>query len=188
MRIIFLDHYGVMCRAAPGIMRTMTSLPTAAELTGRRSWEPFDPDCVRVLNDILAATAADIVVTSDWKHSKNLAEIGDFYEAQGVITRPIGCTASLNQRFATVQQQRAAEITHWINGHAGIASWVAVDDLGMQLNHLVWAQDPHAAITAPHLADQIIDQLVTHQLTQSEEICDCTMTHDTMSKGGVKHG
>ena len=150
-----------MCRAVQGITRTPTSLPTAAELTGRRSWEPFDPDCVRVLNDILAATAADIVVTSDWKHSKNLAEIGDFYEAQGVITRPIGCTASLPITHYTLHQQRAAEIDHWVETYPGIDSWIAVDDLHMQLAHFAWAQDPHAAICAPGLAELIIDTLIT---------------------------
>ena len=149
-----------MCRAAQGITRTTTSLPTAAELTGRRSWESFDPDCVRVLNDILAATAADIVVTSDWKHSKNLAEIGDFYEAQGVITRPIGCTASLPITHDTLHQQRAAEIDHWVETCPGIDSWIAVDDLHMQLAHFAWAQDPHAAICAPGLADRITSTLI----------------------------
>jgi HAD domain in Swiss Army Knife RNA repair proteins len=148
-----------MCRAVPGITRTPTSLPTAAELTGRRSWEPFDTDCVRVLNTILAATAADIVVTSDWKHSKNLAEIGDFYETQGVITRPIGCTASLRTAHDTLHQQRAAEIVHWVKTYHGIHSWIAVDDLHMQLAHFAWAQDPHAAICAPKLADRIISTL-----------------------------
>ena len=150
-----------MCRAVQGITRTMTSLPTAAELTGRRSWEPFDPDCVKVLNHILAATAADIVVTSDWKHSKNLAEIGDFYEEQGVIVRPIGCTPSLRTAHDTLHQQRAAEIAHWVETYPGIDSWIAVDDLYMQLAHFAWAQDPHAAICAPGLAELIIDTLIT---------------------------
>ena len=159
MRIIFLDHYGVMCRAAPGITRTTTSLPTAAELVGRRSWEPFDADCVKVLNDILTSTAADIVVTSDWKHSKNLAEIGDFYAAQGVIVRPIGCTASLRTAHDTLHQQRAAEIVHWVKTYPGIDSWIAVDDLHMQLAHFAWAQDPHAAICAQGLAEHIIGSL-----------------------------
>jgi len=160
VRTIFLDHYGVMCRAVPGIMRTPTSMPTAAELTGRRSWEPFDSDCVIVLNDILAATAADIVVTSDWKHSKNLEEIGDFYEEQGVIVRPIGCTPSLRTAHDTLHQQRAAEIVHWVKTYPGIDSWIAVDDLHMKLANFAWAQDPHAAICAPGLVDRITSTLI----------------------------
>jgi hypothetical protein len=115
---------------------------------------------VRVLNDILAATAADIVVTSDWKHSKNLEEIGDFYETQGVISRPIGCTASLRTAHDTLHQQRAAEIAHWVETYPGIDSWIAVDDLHMELAHFAWAQDPHAAICAPGLADRVIATLI----------------------------
>ena len=160
MKVIFLDHYGVMCRARPGTTRTTTSLPTAAELTGRLPWEPFDRDCVKVLNDILAATAADIVVTSDWKRSKNLEEIGDFYAAQGVIKRPIGCTPSLKIAYDTLQQQRAAEIAHWVETYPGIDRWIAVDDLHMELAHFAWAQDPHAAICAPSLSEYIIATLV----------------------------
>ena len=143
-----------MCRAVPGIMRTMTSLPTAAELAGRRSWEPFDPDCVRVLNDILAATAADIVVTSDWKRTKNLAEIGDFYAAHGVITRPIDVTSDVNGNYEHYALRRTAEIKQWLF-HNAVPAWCAVDDLWMDLEHFAWAQDPHAAISAPGLADQI---------------------------------
>jgi hypothetical protein len=160
VRIIFLDHYGVMCRAVPGTMRTPTSLPTGTELQGRLPWEQFDPDCVRVLNDILGATAADIVVTSDWKRSKNLEEMGDFYEAQGVIARPIGCTPSLAITHDTLHQQRAAEIAHWVKTYPGITSWIAVDDIHMELAHFAWAQDPHAAICATGLADHITATLI----------------------------
>ena len=149
-----------MCRAAPGITRTTTSLPTAAELTGRLPWEPFDPECVAILNRILATTLADIVVTSDWKHSKNLTDIGDFYAAQGVIKRPIGCTPSLKIAYDTLQQQRAAEIAHWVETYPGIDRWIAVDDLHMELAHFSWAQDPHAAICAPSLSEYIIATLV----------------------------
>ena len=160
MKVLLLDHYGVMCRAAPGTMRTPTSLPTSEELRGRLPWEPFDADCVKVLNDILGATAADIVVTSDWKHSKNLRDMGDFYAAQGVIVRPIGCTASLRTAHDTLHQQRAAEIAHWVETYPGIDRWIAVDDLHMQLAHFAWAQDPHAAICAQGLAEYIIATLV----------------------------
>ena len=159
MKVIFLDHYGVMCRARPGTTRTTTSLPTAAELTGRLPWEPFDRDCVKVLNDILAATAADIVVTSDWKRSKNLADIGDFYAAHGVIKRPIDITSDVNGNFERYALRRTAEIQQWVT-HNDVTAWCAVDDLWMELDCFAWAQDPHAAITAPGLAEYIIATLV----------------------------
>ena len=148
-----------MCRASQGTMRTKTSLPTSEELRGRLPWEPFDPECVAILNRILATTLADIVITSDWKHSKNLRDMGDFYAAQGVITGPRGCTPSLRITDLTPHQQRASEIGHWLDCHPGIASWIAVDDLYMELAHFAWAQDPHAAICAPGLADHIITTL-----------------------------
>jgi len=59
----------------------------------------------------------------------------------------------------TLHQQRAAEIDHWVETYPGIDSWIAVDDLHMQLAHFAWAQDPHAAICAPGLAEHIISSL-----------------------------
>ena len=143
-----------MCRASPGTIRTRTSLPTSEELQGRLPWEPFDPACVAILNDIVATTLADIVITSDWKHSKNLADIGDFYATQGVIKRPIDVTSDVNGNFEHYALRRTAEIQQWLS-HNDVTTWCAVDDLWMELDCFVWAQDPHAAITAPGLADQI---------------------------------
>lgn len=159
MKVILLDHYGVMCRASPGTIRTRTSLPTSEELQGRLPWEPFDPACVSILNDILATTLADIVIASDWKHSKNLSDIGDFYAAHGVIKRPIDVTSDVNGNFERYAMRRTAEIQQWVT-HNDVTAWCAVDDLWMELDCFVWAQDPHAAITAPGLADQIISTLM----------------------------
>ena len=159
MKVILLDHYGVMCRASPGTIRTKTSLPTSEELKGRLPWEPFDPACVSILNCILATTLADIVIASDWKHSKNLSDIGDFYAAHGVIKRPIDVTSDVNGNFERYAMRRTAEIQQWVM-HNDVTAWCAVDDLWMELDCFVWAQDPHAAITAPGLADQIIGTLM----------------------------
>ena len=158
MKVIFLDHYGVMCRASPGTLRTRTSLPNSEELQGRMPWEPFDPTCVAILNGILATTLADIVIASDWKHSKNLTDIGDFYDAQGVIKRPIDVTADVNGDYEHYAMRRTAEIQQWLS-HNAVTAWCAVDDLWMDLECFAWAQDPHAAITALGLADQIIEIL-----------------------------
>jgi hypothetical protein len=109
---------------------------------------------VSILNDILATTLADIVIASDWKHSKNLTDIGDFYATQGVIKRPIDVTSDVNGDFERYALRRTAEIKQWLT-HNDVTAWCAVDDLWMELDCFVWAQDPHAAITAPGLADQI---------------------------------
>ena len=159
MKVIFLDHYGVMCRASLGTIRTKTSLPTSQELQGRLPWEPFDPACVSILNGILATTLADIVIASDWKHSKNLTDIGDFYAAQGVIKRPIDVTSDVNGNFERYALRRTAEIKQWLI-HNDATAWCAVDDLWMDLDCFAWAQDPHAAITDPGLVNHIISTLM----------------------------
>jgi hypothetical protein len=114
---------------------------------------------VSILNGILATTLADIVIASDWKHSKNLTDIGDFYAAQGVIKRPIDVTSDVNGNFERYALRRTAEIKQWLI-HNDATAWCAVDDLWMDLDCFAWAQDPHAAITDPGLVNHIISTLM----------------------------
>ena len=67
MKYIFLDIDGVL--ACDAQMYT-----NAKKFQKKREWAkelnvlyPFDPICVKVLNEILEATGAEIILSSDWK-------------------------------------------------------------------------------------------------------------------------
>jgi hypothetical protein len=47
------------------------------------------------LNEILEQTGAEIVVSSDWRIWCSVEEMGDYYESQGIIKRPIDFTGNV---------------------------------------------------------------------------------------------
>lgn len=157
MKVIFLDNDGVICLAnnwgsrhkkqkkwgGRKLSMSMSSIPIEYR------FDNFDVKAVKVLNQILETTGAEIVVSSDWRLHANLEELGDYYEAQGIIKRPIGVTERFYftnwleegfikdhgefpwSRHEDLEQQRHFEIKRWLRDHPEVTHWVAVDDLYM---------------------------------------------------------
>lgn len=159
MKVLFLDNDGVIClsnnwgsrskkaqkyRAENGIEQRLSSsnmdLPVDCRL------DNFDTKAIKVLNDILEKTGAEIVVSSDWRFHANLQELGDYYESQGIIKRPIATTNRTEDinpelwkvlRFrADLELERSIEILDWLQKHPEVTNWVAVDDLDMSIDFL----------------------------------------------------
>lgn len=106
-------------------------------------FDDFDKKAVIILNQILTETGAEIVVSSDWKKHATLEELGDYYESQGIIKRPIALTKSwvgcdkpedfewkLSLKY---EQERSFEINQYVKDNPEITHWVAVDDLDMSM-------------------------------------------------------
>lgn len=55
-------------------------------------FDDFDKDAVAILNEIIEATGAEIVVSSDWQNHATLEELGQYYLKQGIIKAPIDVT------------------------------------------------------------------------------------------------
>jgi hypothetical protein len=119
-RIIFLDIDGVL---AP-ILR----------------WDRYgdlDRACVQVLNEIIAASGADVVVSSTWRHGKSVAELQAILDAEGFAGRVVGKTPS-----DLVGAYRGDEIAAWLAEHPA-AGFVIIDDhadMGELRSHLVLTQ------------------------------------------------
>lgn len=104
-------------------------------------FDNFDKKSIKVLNQILEETGAEIVVSSDWRLFANLEELGDYYISQGIIKKPIGFTKKLGQfdvpeefpwsRQWDREQTRCLEIQQWLKEHTEVTHWVAIDDLNM---------------------------------------------------------
>lgn len=126
MKIIFLDLDGVMCTSA-------------CYGKGKdNKWDSymFDPKCVAVLNFILQETGAEIILSSDWRHSYTLQEMREIFCHNNVIKGPIGFTQLMKSYTAdNLEFGRSDEINKWCEIHAwkGDIKWVAVDDLNMTL-------------------------------------------------------
>jgi hypothetical protein len=151
MKIIFLDHDGVICLDNNwGGRRKKQKKWEGMKLSMDRKGIPveyrfdnFDQKAVSVLNEILDETDAEIVVSSDWKHWATVEEMGEYYEIQGIKKKPIDFTKNLGQcsfqdkksfqwsSTYDLEQSRYVEITQYLMDHPEITQWVAVDDLHM---------------------------------------------------------
>ena len=81
------------------------------------------------------------MVSSDWKLHANLEELGEYYESQGIVKKPIATTPNLEDfdpdsdglyRWkGWLERKRILEIEKYIEMNPNITHWVAIDDLNM---------------------------------------------------------
>jgi hypothetical protein len=116
------------------------------EIPTQYRFDNFDKGAIKILNEILEETGAEIIVSSDWRFHANLEELGEYYLSQGIIKKPIGATDMFKDIFpkewsglrfrAELELERSMEIQHWVDNHSEITHWVAVDDLDMSVQFL----------------------------------------------------
>lgn len=152
MKVIFLDHDGVIClssefggrfkkqrKVGRKLSQSVASLPIEAR------FDNFNKKAIKILNEILEETGAEIVISSDWKNFATVEELGIYYEQQGIIKKPIDFTPWLKDcdwhlkeytefpwvRYWDLEQTRSIEIRQHLINHPEITKWVAIDDLNM---------------------------------------------------------
>lgn len=158
MKVIFLDHDGVICLSSEWGGRFKKQKEwggrklsmTTREMPLEYRFDNFNKKAIKVLNQIIEETGAEIVTSSDWKRWANLEEMGEYYESQGIIKKPIALTTNLGQctwyndkvwiwspRW-DLEMTRVIEITQFLHDHPEVTHWVAVDDLDMGKNGEDW--------------------------------------------------
>ena len=153
MKVIFLDHDGVICLSTEWggrhkkqrkfgrkMSQGMLEMPVNVR------FDNFNNKAVKVLNEILEETDVEIVVSSDWKRWATVEEMGEYYESQGIKKKPIDFTPNLGQctwyikeypagfiwsRAWELEQTRTIEIKQYLVDHPEITNWVSIDDLRM---------------------------------------------------------
>ena len=91
---------------------------------------PFDPKCVKVFNEILDETGADIVLSSDWKELFNLKDLDTIFKFNGVNKSPIDVTISELASFGNQTMNRAFQIGEYVM-RKSITNYVVIDDLNV---------------------------------------------------------
>ena len=157
MKVIFLDHDGVIClstewgsrfkkqtKVGRKLSQSIESLPVDAR------FDNFNKKAVKILNEILEETGAEIVVSSDWKRWANVEEMGEYYESKGIIKKPIAFTPNLGQctwyndkvwiwsKDWDLEMSRVIEIKQYLHDHPEITHWVSIDDLDMGKTGKKW--------------------------------------------------
>lgn len=196
MKIIFLDHDGVICldnnwgsrrkkQDKWGGRKLSMSL---REIPLEYRFDNFDKKAIDVLNEILETTGAEIVVSSDWKAWASIEQMGEYYEMQGIIKKPIAYTKNLGQcsfqdtksfvwsSTYDLEQSRYVEITQYLMDHPEITHWVSIDDLHMGrhvenskygafdrddwgLENFVWTPRPSEGIKQSGVKEKILKYL-----------------------------
>ena len=163
MKVIFLDHDGVICLSNNWGGRTKKWAKYRSENPDSSKekkdapvsfrFDDFDTKSVKVLNEILEETGAEIVVSSDWKLHATLEELGEYYELHGIIKKPIALTPNLGKctwyndiiwvwspRWE-LEMIRVIEIKQYLHDHPEITHWVSIDDLNMGKNGEEWKDE-----------------------------------------------
>jgi hypothetical protein len=147
MKVIFLDHDGVICLSGQWGNRAKKrkrfidefGMPSNdMDMPVNYRFDDFDKGAIKVLNEILEETGAEIVISSDWRRWATVEEMGDYYTQQGIVKKPIAYTTSVLQKDlpyhdwrTELEETRSYEILEYLNTHPEIVSWVAIDDLNM---------------------------------------------------------
>ena len=132
------------------------------------------------MNEFLDLTGAEVVVSSDWKRLANVEEMGEYYESQGILKKPIAFTPNLSEcnnyddtfpwfRQWDLEQTRSLEIKQYLLNHPEVTHWVAVDDLNMGkdepwkdvwgLENFVLTPRGREGIKQPGIKDKILNYL-----------------------------
>lgn len=144
--VLFLDNDGVIClsnnwgsRVKKRKKDKVSLVMNDPDVEAKYRFDYFDKKAIKVLNQILEETGAEIVVSSDWRLYANLEELGDYYLSEGIIKKPIGVTkryigCDKPDEFEWVrrtmyEQQRCIEVRQYLTDHPEITHWVCVDDL-----------------------------------------------------------
>ena len=97
MKVIFLDHDGVICLSTEWGSRHKKQKKFGRkmsqgmlEIPVEVRFDNFNKKAVNILNEILEETGAEIVVSSDWKRWANVEEMGEYYESKGIKKKPAG--------------------------------------------------------------------------------------------------
>jgi hypothetical protein len=104
-RVIFLDIDGVLAPI--------------------RQWDRYgdlDPTCIRVLNDIVTAAGADVVVSSTWRYGRTVADLQAMLDTHGFTGRVLDMTPTTMNGAS-----RAEEIAAWLAEHT-VGDYVIIDD------------------------------------------------------------
>jgi hypothetical protein len=155
MKVIFLDHDGVICLSGNWGSRFKKQKKERKKLsqdvmsmTVDARFDNFDKKAVKVLNEILGQTGAEIVVSSDWRVWCSVEEMGDYYESKGIIKRPIDFTGNnidgekvTWHRNWDLEGTRSIQIQEWLKEHPEVTHWVAIDDLNMAKTGLHYSME-----------------------------------------------
>lgn len=167
MKILFLDHDGVICLSTEWGSRFKNK-------EGLDSvFDRFNEKAIKVLNEIIEVTDCEIVISSDWRFHASLSDMRELYKVRGIIKQPIGYTGLVKSSATDLELARATEIRNWLDIHdpKSVMKWVAVDDMDMLTwltDNFVWTPRSSEGIKQCGVKEKVIK--ILNSEIQNEEI------------------
>lgn len=97
---------------------------------GKRLYK-WNENCVKVLNEILNETGAEIVLSSDWRKYFTMDELDQIFKWNNVDKSPVAITDELKHRFSSSNDEdRIYQLDRFLKNNE-IKNWVCVDDLDL---------------------------------------------------------
>lgn len=125
--------------------------------------DTFNEKCVSILNEILIIAKCDIVISSKWKTLYSLKELGNIFEDNGIVRKPIDHTPNLRLDigYYTEEEIRTEEILKWVKINKP-DKWCAVDDLNLSINqeNFVWIKIPSKGLTFHRAKEKLVKALL----------------------------
>ena len=110
MKVIFLDVDGVL-NSDEYIARTIKEKTLGI-------FADVDTDKIRLLQQAIQATGANIVLSTSWRYSKRIGSLKELLGLYGIYTDSTPC----------INQERGTEIRTWLNEHPEVEDYVILDD------------------------------------------------------------
>ena len=99
----------------------------------------FNQNCVYFLNEIIIETDCLIILSSDWRLHYSLKVIGEIFQDEGIIKKPIDYTPDFWTKTTSIydcEKIRKREILDWLKKNP-TNKWCAVDDMKLELDNFV---------------------------------------------------
>ena len=122
---MFLDHDGVICLSSEWGSRFKNKEGLDSH------FDRFNAKALDVLNEIIAATDCDIVISSDWRHHCTVEQMQELYTIRGIIKTPVAFTGYVASSAIFLELARIEEIELFLSEHPSITNWCAVDDMDL---------------------------------------------------------
>lgn len=129
MKILFLDHDGVICLHTEwgGRFENKEGLDSV--------FDRFNQGAVDILNEIIEATDCEIVTSSDWRHHCTLEEMQELFKVRGIKKGPIAFTDFVPSSAWFLEKARVREINNFLlkleEEGKKVDKWCAVDDMDL---------------------------------------------------------
>jgi hypothetical protein len=161
MKTIFLDIDGVLATDKEFMGNRTKFRQKYPDADRLRIPYPFNKRAVEVFNEILDATDAEIVLSSDWRLHWDLEELDEIFKFNGVNKSPINITSKYKRKMSSdLEDDRVHQIVLYKREHS-LENWVAIDDLDLSfsLGDHFFKTKSNMGIKQTGLKDKIINKL-----------------------------